>query len=323
MGGMKDPPGSPSCAADKVTGASYKYSTNELKLPKSVGTMKYTSDLDGDGKQENQLQLLVQAVTTAKVDLQTQINESVKAGNAIILSEIQAPDLAESGCAGLTLALAEPPQAGDPGPKFDGSDVFKVVQGMTAKLFGKISAGKLNTTASKDQTAATEQRIELMLPLDSNSTLPLTVRGVHIEGTLAKDAQGQPIIKDGIIHGAVSKKDIDTKIVPAVATLITKLINNKPNDPMTATVIGLFEDTGKDVSMKKCMDASKCCHTSPTTCVILPEEVKASVVGGVLAPDVHVFDENDNWQPLPASKGGTVKNGMSVGIGFSSIKASY
>jgi hypothetical protein len=67
-------------------------------------------------------------------------------------------------------------------------------------------------------------------------------------------------------------------------------------------------------------DANKCCHTNPKTCVILPEEVMASAVGGVLSPDVQVFDANDKWAPVPGGKG---KNGLSLGLGFTAIKATF
>ncbi len=74
------------------------------------------------------------------------------------------------------------------------------------------------------------------------------------------------------------------------------------------------------VTQQKCMDMTKCCKTNPKTCVILPQEVLMSPVGGVLSPDVQVFDANGNWDPTPNGK---TPNGMSVGLGFTSIKANF
>jgi hypothetical protein len=40
----------------------------------------------------------------------------------------------------------------------------------------------------------------------------------------------------------------------------------------------------------------------------------------VLAPDVQVFDKDGSWKPVA---GGKDVNGMSVGIGFSSVQAAF
>jgi hypothetical protein len=309
------------CTADKVTGSEYKYATNALKMPKSSGSMTYASDIDGDGKTENQLKTLVQAVSVAGLNIQDPVNMAVADGDAVILADLQAPDLTTTSCSGVTLALAKSPAMGDPLPKFDGSDTFTIGTVMGVKLYGKIDTGKLSTTASKDQTADNEQRITLMLPIGSGTTLPLSIRGVHIEGTVSKDGNGQPVINDGMLNGVISKKDIDTNIVPTVATLITGMINSKPADSTTMTIISLFENMANKASSDKCAaDMTKCCKTNPATCVILPAEVLASPVGGVLSPDVQALDDNDNWKPVA---GGKSKNAMSVGLGFTMIKANF
>lgn len=308
------------CSADKVTGTSNKYATNALKMPKSSGSMTYASDIDGDGKTENQLKTLVQAVSVAGLNIQDPVNMAVADGDAVILADLTAPDLMKAGCARVSLALAQSPKMGDPLPKFDGADNFKIGDVMGINLYGKIEAGKLNTTPSKEQTAADEQRITLSLPIGGDNILPLSIRGVHIEGTLGMD-KGQPVITDGALHGVISKKDIDGKIVPTVAQLVTKMIHDKPMDSTTMTIISLFENPANDASKNKCAaDATKCCKTNPTTCEILPAEVLASPVGGVLSADVEAFDANDAWKP---TAGGKNKNAMSVGLGFSMIKASF
>lgn len=306
------------CTADKVTGTSYKYATNALKLPSSTKT--YASDIDGDGKSENALKTLVQAVMVAGLDLQMPIDSSVADGDAVILAEVKTTDQTSASCAGVTLSLANPPASGAPLPKFDGNDTFTVGQIMGVKLFGKIDGGKIVTTASKDQTAANEQKIELTLPLGDGNMLPLSIRGVHVEGTLGMNA-GKPGITDGVIQGVIAKKDIDEKIVPTVAKIVTKMVNDKPDDSTTKTIVSLFENMSNPATMNKCSsDMTKCCKTNPKTCVILPEEVLASPVGGVLMPDVQAFDDNYNWAPVA---GGKNRNGLSMGLGFTSVKASF
>jgi len=308
------------CTEAQVTGTDSKYATSRLLLPKSTGAMAYAYDLDGDGKTENQLKTLISAVTLAGLDLQGDVDKSVAGGNAVILADLKTADLMSSACSGLTLSLAKAPAAMAPLPKFDGSDTFEVGTVMGIKLFGKIDGGKLNTLASSKQDPTNEQHIELQLPIGNGALLPLAIRGVHIEATIGMD-KGQPVLQNGAIHGVISKKDIDGKIVPTVATLISKMINDKPTDSNTMTIISLFEDQTKPASMAKCAaDMNKCCHTNPAKCVILPAEVMASAIGGVLSPDVQTFDDNDAWHPVPGGKG---KNGMSLGLGFTGIKASF
>ena len=98
--GGDDMPMEDVCTADKVTGTSYKYATNALRLPASSGTKTYASDIDGDGKSENALKTLVQAVSVAGLNLQDPINEAVADGDAVILAELKTTDLTTSSCAG-------------------------------------------------------------------------------------------------------------------------------------------------------------------------------------------------------------------------------
>jgi len=308
------------CTADKVTGTASQYATNNLFLPQSSGSKTYAYDFNKDGKNENQLKTLIQAVTVAGLNLQESVSKAVTDGDAVILSEVKAADLSASPCVGVTLSLADPPGMGGKAPVFDGSDNFKVGKVQGVKLFGKIEAGKLNTTPSADQAAEDEQRIEISLPLAMGATLPLALRGVHVEGTLAMD-KGQPVIKDGQLHGVISQKDIDSKIVPLVAKLVSGLVNKDPMGSSTKTIINLFENQMNEVSKNKCMNTpEKCCKTNPMTCEILDAEIKISPVGSVLSSDIEAFDSTDRWAPSKENKN---KNGMSVGLGFSMIKAKF
>mgnify|MGYP000087110753 CR=1 FL=1 len=308
------------CTADKVSGSSTQYATSDLRLPQSSGSKTYAYDFNKDGKTENQLKTLIQAVTVAGLNLQDSVSKAVADGEAVILGELKASDLTSTNCAGVTLSLADPPAMGAKPPVFDGSDTFKVGKVMGVKLYGKITDGKLSTTASADQAAEDEQRIEINLPLAMGMNLPLALRGVHIEGTVAMD-KGQPVLKDGQLHGVISQKDIDGKIVPLVAKLVSGLVNKDPMGSSTKTIVNLFENQMNQVSKDKCMNTpAKCCKTNPMTCEILDAEIKLSPVGSVLSSDIEAFDSTDRWAPSKENKN---KNGMSVGLGFSMIKAKF
>jgi hypothetical protein len=190
---------------------------------------------------------------------------------------------------------------------------------MSAMLYGSLTGGALTTLPSKNQTAADEPQLGLQISFGGPMTT-LTLRGVQLTGALGVDkATGQPAITSGVINGAISEADI-LSVIALIATKITQLINSDPMSSTTKTLISLFENMSNPVTIAKCMDPSQCCADSPTTCVILPAEVQASPIGGILSPDVQVFDSSGNWSPVA---GGKTPNGMSVGFGFTSIKANF
>lgn len=316
---MEQPP--PDCSASMVKGMNYQYGTNTLKLPTNSGSTSYVYDFVGDGKAVNQLKTLV-SIVAQSIDVQASVDDAVNAGSVVILANLQTPDAMNVDCSGLTLGLAETP-AGP--PNYDGTDMFTLSNVKDVKLYGTIKAGKVSTLPSKFQKADNEQRISIMLPI-GGAMLPLNLRGVHIEGVLGVGKDGktkdQPVITSGILHGVVSQKDVDNDIIPNIATLITQTINTgDPADTTIDILISLFENLNNKVSKDKCdANANDCCHTNRTTCKILKEEVKNSAVGKVLVSDVQVFDGNDKWAPV---KNGTNKNGLSVGIGFTAVKASF
>lgn len=311
------PPPKVTCDASKVTGDSSKLATDGLRLPSSSKSFAY--DMDGDGVAENQLKNLLNIVSS-QINLQDSVNEAVTKGQAVLLFDMKTPSAADASCAGLTIGLAKTAAMA---PKYDGTDTFMLGDIMGVKLYGSITAGKLSTTPPKDQTADTEQKIEIRLPLGSTGMeLPLVLRAAHLEGTVGMDG-GVLRIKDGALHGVISKEDIDNKIVPLIGDIISKLINDEAKkDPMSNTIktlVGLFEKSA--YSKTKCMsDAMKCCATNPTTCKIEKQEIIDSPIGGVLAPDVEVFDAQGKWKPVVKGKN---PNGMSVGLGFSGVKATF
>jgi len=320
---VDETPTGPVCDATKVTGMDNKMATNELKLPGIAGNKPYAYDFDGNGVQENQLKTLINTISLAGLDIQKSVNDAVAGGEAIVLMNVKASDLTKAECAQVTLGLAKGPKAGDPKPTFDGKDKFEIMTEVApVSLFGPVDAGKMSTLASSKQKTSnkTEQQIQVNIPLGDGKTLPLSLRGAHFEGTLVKDGANTRV-KDGMLHGVLAQVDIDQKIVPLVANLLTDMVNKDPTAESAKIIIGLFENQADPVSKKKCTDKpADCCATNGKTCKILPEEVKNSAVGGVLSADVQVFDDQGNWAPVP---GGKKYNGMSVGIGFSGVTAQF
>ncbi len=303
-----------SCRGEDAPGKTYKLVMNSLTLPGSTGSSTFAYDFDGDGRTENQLKNLVAAVSVAGLDLQTPLSDAVSSGQIINLISLTSDSVDAAACVGVSLNQGK----GAAFPKFDGSDVFTPVSPTGSPLSGALASGKLTTTHSRVLTAVTESQFELQISL-GKGLLKLPLRGAQIEGIVQS---GGPVFRmtSGVLHGVVAKKDIDDKLLPAIADQITDLIHSDPTSSNTRVIINLFESSTDPVSVTKCMTPSRCCRLSPATCVILPEEVQRSPIGGVLSPDVEVLDDLGKWKPVP---GGKKYNAMSVGLGFSAITASY
>jgi hypothetical protein len=306
------------CRGGDAPGALLKEATNNILLPAASGSRTYAMDLDGDGRTENQLKTVTQVLSIAGIDLQASINDDVLSGTLVYLLGLTTLKLDNSTCTGVSLFEAKPRGSGDPAPKYDGTDVFVKNPGAQADLAATITSNALSSKASKDLSIAEEAKIDLTFNLNG-TPLVLPVHGLHVQGTLASNG-GKLFIQTGQLNGAIAQDDIQNKVLPAVAQLVTSLINGDPTGSTGATLIGLFENMSNAVTKTKCMVAADCCHTSPTTCKIIPEEIQASPIGGVMAPDVQVFNELGQWVPAPL---GSMKNGMSIGIGFTAVPATY
>lgn len=303
------------CRGVDAPGALYQTVSDALKLPNGMPGRGYTYDYDGSGRAKNQLKNLVTLVSLAGLDLQGPIDTAVKNGLTLQLASIKSASLTGASCVGVQVI---PAKAARMPPKFDGTDMLERAMTMPANLIGTIAAGKLTTKASKELSPSEDAVLDLQINVGA-MTMTLPIHGLHVEGTVER-VGSVTRIKDGIMHGVVASSDIDLRILPAIAATVTGLINADPMGSTTKTLIMLFEDTSKPASAMKCMTPSKCCKTNPATCVILPAEIKSSILGTVIAPDVEVFDAMGNWKPV---RGGTSPNGLTVGVGFTSVTATY
>jgi hypothetical protein len=302
----------PLCRGDGAPGTMRRLATSSLKLP--TAATGFAIDLDGDGRTENQLKNIIGAISALGMDPQVQVDDAVRSGQLVYLLGLKTTSL-DTSCAGLVMNRALPTAAP---PAYDGSDVFTSALPMSAQFTAGVPMGQLGTTLPKDLKAADEATLPLSLALGPMVvTLPL--RGVHVQGRLELTA-GKLTIRDGQIHGAIAVTDLDRVVYPQLAATVTAMINGDPMSSTTRTLIGLFESATSPVSIAKCMVAKDCCKTSPSTCRILPEEVKDSVVGTLFSPDVEVISATDQWAPV---RGGANKDAVSVGIGFSAVQASF
>src|SRR5690242_13405889 len=107
----------------------HKYVVNSLQVPMSRSD--FAIDLNGDGHVDNQLGNIIGALSAQNFDVQTQVDDSVKAGRVILLISVQTTDtsLKSDTNVGVTFYLGkEFTNGGDGGvnPDFTGTGMFTV-----------------------------------------------------------------------------------------------------------------------------------------------------------------------------------------------------
>jgi hypothetical protein len=274
----------------KVEGTnSSKFATSSFVLPKN--TMTAAWDLDGDGTADNKLGAIISGLAAVNLMPQSSADEAVMKGTLVLLMEETSTDASqqEAKNAGVKLSLAAP--AASP-PKYDGTDTFTAAGAITpAQFFGNITAGTY--TSNNPATSKTPVTLTLALTLVAGQDallIPVTAGRLTFKvGTDGKVTGGQ-------INGALKKEDVDGKVLPAVAALVTAQVQ----DPMASAAVKMF-DTNMDGT-------------------VTVEELKGnSLITNFLAPDIQLF-ENGVYKPNPAK---TNKDSLSLGIQFTAVKAGF
>lgn len=288
-----------------------KFATNKLVLPKS--RFESSIDIDGNGAVDNQLGTILGLLASQGTDFQASTDIAVKLGLTVQLFEVRPADLLDSKTATVGMRSATPRMAGDP-PAYDGTDTFQPSAEPALWMTGALAAGALSSKMPRDLTAAEVKRYRLIVPI-GRASLRMDLYGVHVQATTTDKG-----MMAGQFHGVVRKQDIDSQVIPSIADLITAEINANPQDPAVQQLIRTFE-TGP-VSMKKCQDnMADCCKTNPKTCKITPDEVRANqLIQIILVPDLQCYDAQGSWRLTP---NGVDKDCLSVGLGFTAVRASF
>ena len=265
-----------------------QYAANTMTLP--TGPTQLAIDLNGDGMKDNRLGQIVGALTFAKIDAQTTTQVAVTKGAAVLLFDEVSTDATQQSAKNAGAQFVSGVKTMMP-PNFDGHDTF-TASGTPAQFYGNITAGTF--TSDSPVTTTTPVSFTLSLPLvEGQDPLVLPITAGYI--TFTADASGK--ITGGQLNGGVKKSDIDGSIVPTVAALLTAQIKADPAN----TTLASF-DTNKDGTVTAAEVAA-----NPT-------------ISPFLAPDVQLFDSTGAYAP---NKANTTKDSLSIGIGFTAVKATW
>ena len=292
-------------------GTHYHYVANAVYVPTSnTQAREYGLDLNADGTVDNQLGMVLSTLAGMGFDIQATIDTAVAEGSIILLADFQTKDFMNTTAAGVQVFLGE-----NPTPAACGAGEMYTPMTKTGCKKHLDGNGSFSIAASSPQNAALGGKIvngtftggpgdlSLQIALGGTDAIKLDLIGARAKGSAITDAQIGSGTSGGIVFGgAVTKEDIDTKVIPAIQAQLVPIIMEDCTEPtMPATGCGCMADsTGKTIL--------GLFDTSPKDCAVSVDEIKNnSLIVSLLAPDVTING----------------KMALSLGIKATAVKATY
>ena len=297
-----------------------QYVTNAVMVPQQRSD--YAIDLNGDGRVDNQLGNIIGALEGQMLHVQDGVNTAVTDGTLIVLMSESSTDaaFASDACATATVAVGQSVAM----PDYSGMGHFTVDTGQQGGVFnGPIKLSKFSSAPPATTTKPIE--VDIKLPLVSGADpVTLKVNGAHLQFT--RDASGK--ITGGQLNGAIKNSDVQTLIIPNVATLLTKKITTDSTPPNMLSssdmqILSIFDNGGKAdaaCTAGTCKNPDGSCATKGDNKIDICEVSTAGLIQNVLAPDVQMFDASGAYKP---NKDNTTKDSLSLGLAFTAVGATF
>lgn len=306
-----------------VSGADNQYVMDSLLLPTTATEANmYGLNLDNDpqGRPDNALGSILSALAgqSGDLDLQGSLDEQVNAGEIIILSNIKADALTTWPDAGMWIYLGDNPNPAACtdendtvcGNHLQGGATFDVhadsPRGDDSLLYADIIGGKL-TGGPGNVT------IQISL-VSGGDNLTLNLIGTKVEIASISETG----LMNGKLGGAITEKDLDTVVLPALTDIIGGVIDEDcdvnatpccPDGSTGETLLDLFDE-------------------DPADCVVTLEELQNnSLIASLLAPDVDLLncpaEDSDPSECTFEPNVDGFEDSLSLGLGFSGVSASF
>lgn len=267
------------------------YVSNSLRLGKTSGeAYGFAFDLDGDGQEDDQIGGTL-ALLASNLDADGRLDAAVKAGTIILLHSLQADSLTGDTSVGWRVLVGSAKTS----PDFGGSGSFTVAptSPTDAVMTGAIAAGVF-TGGPATVT------VELSL-LEGQPPLRARLIGARMS---AKVTAGG--CSEGRLGGAITDKDINDVVLPALATGLESVIaadagckaNVNDCEASTKTILSAFDGNGDRT-------------------ITLAEVKNSLAVKLIFAPDLDLLNAQGS-----AGKDG-VDESVSIAIGFTCVKATF
>ena len=274
-------------------GAHTQYVAKRAFVPTNNNQARdYGLDLNKDKTVDNQLGMVLGTLASMGFDIQGTIDKAVAEGSIILLVDFQTKDFTNTTAAGLKVLLganpmpaacnaaemscntAMPPVCTGCSHHLQGTGNFAIDPKSpdTAAVGGKIVNGTFNGGPGQ---------ISLQIALGGTTAIQLDLIGARAKASGITADKMDTVI----LAGALTDEDLNTKVIPAIATQIQPIITRDctmPTVPGCGCVAG---STGKTVLDLFDGDI----NGSTKDCKVSVEEIKGnSLIQSLLAPDVTI-----------------------------------
>ncbi|HUQ03578.1 MAG TPA: hypothetical protein VM261_13865 [Kofleriaceae bacterium] len=288
------------------TGTDHTFVAATLNLPENAAEAM-TLGLDIDGKAndgvDNQLGMVLGSIgaLAPDLDLQMAVDEQLAQGDIILLANLKAKELVNSGGVGFYVFLGDMPTPAACmsdtdmvcGRHLAGGASFASVMDTDAALAGRIVNGKFTGGPGN---------VNLQIALGGGVPIDLPLQKARAELN-SVSATGWT---SGKIGGAISQEDIDTNVVPAIGNTVRTSFDetcatNTQGGTMANMCMCTAGETGE--TLRGLFDKM------PYDCNITDAEVQM-VVSGFLTPDIDLDGNGTN-------------DALSLGIGVTAVAATF
>jgi hypothetical protein len=291
-----------------------QYAINALQLP--TNNKEHAKDLNGDNRPDNQLGAIIGVLLSYFPDLSGTVNKTIADGTLVMLADALSTDATfqSDPCSASNIYLGQKKM----NPDFTGSGTFAVDTSVPPGAFkGSITAGTFRSNNPVTATVPATYSLSLTL-IPGAPPLSLQLTGAYAQYT--RDASGA--LMAGQINGAIRNDTVQTQIIPAVAVLLSGQIAMDPTGSGSMTILSIFDTGGAAdpaCAAGTCKNADGTCAVKGDNKIDVCEVATNPVIVNVLAPDVQLF----NGTTYAPSKDNKVKDSLSLGLGFTAVKASF
>jgi hypothetical protein len=270
-------------------GPHYHYVANQVLVPTTnTQSRDYGLDLNGDGQTDNQLGMVLSTLAQMGFKLQDTVDTAVAEGSIILLVDFQTKSFTSTTAAGIQVFLGdmEMPAACNAGETYNvttktgcghhltGTGSFSIAANspQNAALAGKVVNGKF-TGGPGDLT--------LQIALGGTDAIELNLIGARAKAeNISETMIGTATSGGAILAGAITKDDIDNKVIPAIQLQLVPIIQRDCPNAVPTTCVCTDPSTGKTIL--GLFDADHDCKVSV-------EEIKTNnLIVSLLSPDVTI-----------------------------------
>jgi hypothetical protein len=283
---------------------------SSLTLPTAVADGSF--DIDGDGKNDNALAAVINALNSGGLGSQDSVDNAINAGISPLLIEVDSNDaaLANDSCAEVTFGVG----AALPTIALDGSDHITIDTSVATVTIGGELRGNVFTS---DKPSGKPNPLQMLIDF-ANTPVRVPINAAHVSFTVDAVAG---TITGGKIGGAMLLTDVQNTFLPALGAQLTAQVAAAQDG--SAQIESLF-DTGGTATA----GCNKTCKEPSTgKCAVAGDrqidgcEINGnSLLHALLQPDVSILDSDGNIAPDHERK---PKDAVSLGLSFQAVAATY